>query len=187
MQTRKKGKMSTDIDVKIEFSGLKSGVYKYNFLLNKLFFSRFKNESLQDGEVAFEVTMQKSERLLVFDFSFLGCISSVCDRCLKPLEIPVSGNETLYVKFSNTEISEDENIVVLSENEYQIDLSQIMYEYVVTVLPMRHIHPDDYNGMSTCDRDMMGLLQKMQEKNEKDKEITIDPRWEKLKELKIKK
>jgi uncharacterized metal-binding protein YceD (DUF177 family) len=52
------------------------------------------------------------------------------------LEIPIAGEERLFVKFSDTETTDDENIIVVPENEYQIDLAHIMYEYVATALPM---------------------------------------------------
>ena len=73
---------------------------------------------------------------------------------------------------------------MIPENEYQIDLAHVMYEYIVTALPIQHIHPDDENGQSTCDSEMLSLLEKMQQKENNENEI--DPRWEKLKELKIK-
>jgi uncharacterized metal-binding protein YceD (DUF177 family) len=49
---------------------------------------------------------------------------------------------------------------------------------------MRCVHPDDENGNSTCDSEMLNLLDSMQQKEHDENEI--DPRWEKLKELKIK-
>lgn len=176
--------MTEKIDTKIQFSGLKSGKYTYDFTLNKIFFASFENESLEDGEVNFSVVMEKADHLLTFDFSFAGFVRSICDRCLQSLEIPIEGHERLFVKFSDTETSDDENIIVVPENEYQIDLAHIMYEYVATALPIQHIHPDDENGQSTCDSEMLSLLEKMQQKDNNDNEI--DPRWEKLKELKIK-
>ena len=176
--------MTNKVDTKIQFSGLKSGKYTYDFTLDGSFFSSFENESLEDGEVNFVVVMEKGEHLLTFDFSFTGCVRTVCDRCLQPIDIPVSGTERLFVKFSDTETSDDENIIVIPENEYQIELSHIMYEYVATALPMRCVHPDDENGNSTCDSEMLNLLDSMQQKEHDENEI--DPRWEKLKELKIK-
>ena len=176
--------MTNKVDTKIQFSGLKSGKYTYDFTLDGSFFSSFENESLEDGEVNFVVVMEKAEHLLTLDFSFTGCVRTVCDRCLRPLDIPVSGTERLFVKFSDTETSDDENIIVIPENEYQIELSHIMYEYVATALPMRCVHPDDENGNSTCDSEMLNLLDSMQLKEHDENEI--DPRWEKLKELKIK-
>lgn len=176
--------MTEKIDTKIQFSGLKSGKYTYDFTLNKTFFSLFENENLEDVEVNFSVVMEKGEHLLTFDFSFTGIVRSICDRCLQPLEIPIAGEERLFVKFSDTETADDENIIVVPENEYQIDLAHIMYEYVATALPMQRIHPDNENGLSTCDSEMLSLLEKMQQKENDENEI--DPRWEKLKELKIK-
>ena len=50
---------------------------------------------------------------------------------------------------------------------------------------MQHIHPDDANGNSTCDPEMLRLLKQHQEA-EPEGEQPIDPRWSKLFELKDK-
>jgi uncharacterized metal-binding protein YceD (DUF177 family) len=176
--------MAEKIDTKIQFSGLKSGKYNYDFTLNKTFFLTFENENLEDGEVIFSVLMEKGDHLLTFYFSFKGYVRTICDRCLRPLDVPVSGEEKLYVKFSDTESSDDENIMIIPENEHQLDLSQVLYEYVATALPMRCVHPTDENGQSACDSEMIDLLEGMQHQDNNEHEI--DPRWEKLKELKIK-
>ena len=48
MQFGKRTKMTEKVDTKIQFSGLKSGRYTYDFVLGKLFFSSFENENLED-------------------------------------------------------------------------------------------------------------------------------------------
>ena len=81
--------------------------------------------------------------------------------------------------------SDDDNILIIPENEYQIDLSQFLYECVATAVPMRNVHPDDENGNPTCDKEMLDLLQSVavDEENPAPQE-EVNPIWEKLKDLK---
>lgn len=173
--------MKNRLNTEIEFNGLKPGSYTYSYTLNKEFFSAFENEILSDGDVNFEVKMEKQERLILFNFTFSGKIITTCDRCLGELEVPVEGNETLCVKFSDTEESDNEDVVILPENAYKIDLAPWMYEYVAVAKPMQCIHPDDENGNSTCDPEMLKYL--VHDEPTKEEEPITDPRWDKLKEI----
>ena len=171
----------------IQFSGLKSGKYDFEFQLGKPFFERFENEEMADGNVTFQVQMERKERLLLFKMSFQGNVITQCDRCLGEMAIPVEGSPMLTVQISDNpnDESEDENVITLPEKESQIDLGQWMYEHIAIAMPMRHIHPDDANGNSTCDPAMLRLLEQHQE-SEPQGEQPIDPRWSKLFELKDK-
>lgn len=170
-------------DAEIQFSGLKSGSYDYHFTLEKAFFECFETEILTDGRVDFEVKLEKSERMLMFHFTFSGQVQTQCDRCLGELEVPVSGSQTLCVKFSDTETSDDEDVLFLPEKAHTIDLSQWMYEYMVIAMPMQCVHPDDEEGNSTCDPEMLKYLVNEDEQPSEEDEPIMDPRWEKLKEL----
>lgn len=173
--------MERNVDTTIQFSGLKSGRYNYSFALDGAFFSAFDNDIFEDGSVNFEVEMEKTERLLVFKFAFQGEVTTACDRCLGELSVEVAGEETLCVKFSDSEVSDDESVAILPEGSYQIDLAQWMYEYVVVAMPMQCVHPDDEHGNPTCDPMMMQYInnETPSESNEE-----IDPRWAALKDLK---
>ena len=173
--------MDSKSDTTIQFSGLKCGSYTYSFKLEKEFFEAFENENLNDGKVFFEVKLEKKEHFLMFYFNFEGTVKTVCDRCLGELDIPVSGNETLCVKFSDEEVSDDENVVFLPTNEYKIDLAQWMYEYVMIAIPIQCVHPDDENGNPTCDPEMLKYIsEEVPEAINED----IDPRWAALNNLK---
>lgn len=178
--------MKAKIDTTIQFSGLKSGKYVYNYVLDGSFFEGFENEDLRDGNVDFAVILEKSERHLLINFTFKGKIKSQCDRCLGELSIPVEGEQTLCVKFSDTETSEDEDVVFLPEDAYQIDLAQWMYEYVAVSMPMQKIHPE-----GECDPEMLKFISEERDDEEMDSDDEVkvlpdgetDPRWEALKKL----
>ena len=175
--------MDCKIDTTIQFSGLKSGIYTYDYTLDDSFFSEYKNEKILGGKVVFNVKLEKKERLMMIYFAYSGAVRTTCDRCLEEMEWPVDGEETLCVKFSDTEVSDDEDVVFLPENEYKIDLAQWMYEYVAVAMPIQCIHPDDKEGNPTCDPAMMKLLDDHRE-SEKTGDEETDPRWDALKKMK---
>ena len=172
-------RMEKKTDIKIQFSGLKPGVYEYEYHLDNTFFEPFENDDLRECEVDFKVRLEKKERLMVFDFFFTGTTELECDRCLKKLSVPLSGEQTLFVKFGEVQENEDENVVYLPEDESMIDLAQWMYEFVAVTVPMVHIHPEDENGNPTCDPDMLKYLSADMAATEE-----TDPRWDALKALK---
>ena len=175
--------MKPKIDTVVQFSCLKSGRYEYEHALDNSFFKTYENEDLQEGNVNFHVILEKRERTLLFTFAFQGTVKTTCDRCLGELLIPVEGDATLCVKFSDTETSDDEDTVILSEDAYQIDLAQWMYEYVVVSLPIQKVHAE-----GECDPEMLKYI--AEEHSERDdtevrelSEGESDPRWAPLKDL----
>lgn len=180
--------MKSKIDTTIQFSGLKTGCYEYEYMLDDAFFSSFENEELSQGTVRFMVKLEKTERLLMINFSFSGIMKAECDRCLGEMEVPVEGEEILCVKFSDTETSDREDEVILPTSAYKIDIAQWMYEYVAVAMPMQHVHPDDEEGNPTCDQEMLQYITGVaDEETDEDKVSTpneVDPRWAKLLDLK---
>lgn len=168
--------MSRNDDTTVRFSGLESGRYNYDFNLGKEFFERFENEELCDGNVKIAAVLEKNERVMMFEFELSGEVTVQCDRCLGELKVPVEGKESLNVRLSDTETSDDENVAILPEGAFEIDLAQWLYEYVAVRIPMQHIHPE-----GECDPEMTRFID---ERNEEKTEDEVDPRWAALKDLK---
>lgn len=173
--------MNPKVDTTIQFSGLKPGRYSYRYTLDRSFFEVFENEEICEGTVDFEVNLERHERMLMFYFAFNGKMKTTCDRCLGEMEVPVQGEQTLCVKFSDTETSEDEDVVILPDGAYEIDLAQWMYEYVAVSMPMQCVHPE-----GECDPEMLKYITEESEEDDEPKETAAgetDPRWEALKQL----
>ena len=111
--------MKPNIDTIVQFSGLKPGRYVFDYALDNSFFKTFENEELKDGNVDVEVHLERKERMLLFTFSFHGTVKTTCDRCLGEMEIPVEGEETLCVKFSDTETSDDDTLCEIQRHRNQ--------------------------------------------------------------------
>ena len=82
-----------------------------------------------------------------------------CDRCLEELVLPVDVMALLSVKSGREsdgrEVARegDREIVWLPEDNTELDLSQIVYDYTCLSLPMLKVHPD-----GQCNPDMVRFI-----------------------------
>ncbi len=164
----------------IEFSGLKTGLYDFDFEVDTSFFDFFKNEDAQDGSLKVHVDMDRQERMLVLDFHIFGTVKVICDRCLDLFDFPVESMQQIIAKFGDEDAEEDENLIVISEKQHKINVAQFIYEFIILALPIQKIHPDDENGNPTCDPSMLKKLEELQNQG------GTDSRWDALKKLKDK-
>ncbi|RLD59003.1 MAG: DUF177 domain-containing protein [Bacteroidetes bacterium] len=158
----------------IPFVGLKEGVHDYEFEIGKSFFESFEYSEIEQGSIRAEVSMEKKERMLIFNFRLSGEVQLPCDRCLAPLNMPIEGADRLIVKFGLEYEEESEEILVIPETDSQIDISSFIYEYIMLKLPIQKIHPE---GENLCDQTVV-------EKLEQHAQADTDPRWDALKDLK---
>ncbi len=167
---------------KIRFKELELGEYNFDFGIDKLFFDEFEKSEIKEGKLTAIVNLLKEERNITLDISIDGVVNIICDRCLEYFEFPVHFTGKLYIK-PNTDIKEEKDFIIgIEEDDTEINLSQYFYESIHLSLPLKRVHPDDKDGNSTCDAEMLKLLEK--HKKDQDSE-SIDPRWEKLKNLNV--
>lgn len=161
----------------IQFVGLEPGNHQFEFEVNNSFFEHFEFSLIQQGKVQIGVALEKMERMMIFNITLEGKVLVTCDRCNDEFYSPVSDLQKLIVKLGAEYTEESEDVVVIPETEYQFNLAPYIYEFIHLALPARLLHPDDEEGQSTCDPEMLRLLEKL---NTVD---TVDPRWEALKKL----
>ena len=174
--------MNTDATTKIRFSSLKYGTYTYHYDVGDAFFKTFENESLTRGNVHFDLTLEKKETAMLLRFDFEGTVGTTCDRCLEEMDIPVSGSQTICIKQSDDEESDNEDLIILPTTAYEVDVAQWMYEFVVVAIPMHHVHADDEQGRSLCNPFIIDYL-KRNEEEAPSNSATADPRWDTLRQL----
>jgi len=163
----------------IPFRGLNLGVHNYNWEVDKTFFEAIENPEIEDCKLNINLEFEKQDRMMVLGFNITGTIETLCDRCLENLTLPIDSNETLYIKFGSERKEESEDVLIIPESEYQVDISKLINEYVTLSIPMKKVHQEDETGKSGCNEETIKKLQEVS------KNKSIDPRWEKLKNLKI--
>ena len=115
----------------IPFKGLSFGVHDYNWEIDKKFFEAIENTEINEGNLTVDLNLEKQERMMIFSFSITGEIKTQCDRCLDDLYIPIELNEVMYYKFGLESKEESDDVIILSDNEYQIDISELINEYII--------------------------------------------------------
>ena len=131
----------------IPLNGLAAGESRFSWHAGTEFFDTFGNEEIIDADIDVSVTVEKSGRYLGADCEIDGSVVVACDRCLEDLRMPVETDVLLSVKFGDEESSEDHQegereIVFVPEGEAELDLSQIIYDYVCLALPMQRHHAE---------------------------------------------
>lgn len=153
----------------IHFVGLKIGTHGYEFDINKAFFEGVENTLIDDAKVKVNLALEKKETMMIAEFSLSGVVSTPCDRCNDPLEIPIQGDYRIVYKFG-TEVSEDENLIVLHPEAFELNVAPSIYELLVISLPIRSIHP-----VGECNEAVMDLYNKyIVNANEPDEEWDED-------------
>ena len=172
-------------DYKIRIAGVEIGTYSYSMICDKAFFELSEISELEDGLLNLQIEMDKSEKMLDLKFHFAGEVVSPWDRCLDPVTIPMDFDEQLIVNLvpeGEENFENDENIWMVDENIYELDLFHFIYETIRLALPHRIVHPDDENGNSTCNPE---VLKKLESLKQTEKPQEIDERWAALKDLKL--
>ncbi|MDR0789211.1 MAG: DUF177 domain-containing protein [Bacteroidales bacterium] len=164
----------------LEVRALPTGTSEADYLITKELFESFDNEDIKAANVECKVQIDKSEQLIYLSLLFEGVITVECDRCLDNLDIKISHNDSLYLKFSNGEEQTDENVIAINEKENVFDLSQLLYESVLVNKPLRCVHGEV--GEGECNKAMIEMLGRQEQMNEEMEEI--DPRWAALKKIK---
>ncbi len=162
----------------IEFKGLKEGLHEFEFEVKDAFFEHFEQGLVNKGSVQVTVTLEKRSFFMKLFFDVKGWVELVCDRCLENYQQKLKNSYELFVKFGDKESDDDEIIWILPE-EHKINLAQLIYEYIILSIPLKQVHPDNKNGESGCNKEMLDKLEKFKLREEKNK--TIDPRWSALK------
>ena len=110
----------------VKLNGPASGRTAFNWKADKEFFDQFGNPDILDADV--DVQAQVADHGITVDVKckIEGTVVVPCDRCLDDLELEVATDfEESYTPESD-----------------ELDLSQDVYDYVCTALPLQRVHPE---------------------------------------------
>lgn len=166
----------------LPFRGLSEGKHLFDFDVNDRFFAEFENSEVEKGDLKIQVELEKRSTHMRLSFSISGVVQIVCDRCLENFNYPLESTRELLVKFSEKRVEDEAELIYLHPNDFQIEIAQYIYEFVILSLPIRRIHPDGENGETLCDPVMIKKLDEMRYHGN-DLDEPEDPRWKELKKF----
>lgn len=144
----------------IQLSGLQEGHNFFDFAVDTSFFDLFEESEVKEGCLTASVDILKRKSFYELTLSIEGTVNVVCDRCLDSFAMPIKTQKLLIIKqgFNNVEDEEDDDIIVLQGQKTLLDLKQYIYDFIIISLPLQRVHPDDANGDSGCNHDMLSKL-----------------------------
>lgn len=138
----------------VPFSSLSYGEHTFSFTIEDAFFSYYEHSLIESGTIQIDMVLRKSETMLSTNYQVVGTINTTCDRCNDPIQIDISGDFKLVFKFGREE-SDNEELVILPPEAYQLELADFFYEFVNVLRPNRVVHPE-----GECNEEMVEVLRK---------------------------
>jgi len=163
----------------LPISGLKVGNHEFEFLLDQSFFKKFEASPIDSGSVAVQVFLDKRPDMLVLSFTIKGKIAAECDRCLAEIDLPISGNHDLIVKFQPEEAEPVPELVFMDREATELDISSYIYEFVCLSVPIIKTYDCADEDPIPCNEDLLDILDGDEEEPSSD-----NPIWDALKDLK---
>jgi uncharacterized protein len=169
----------------IAFKGLKEGKHQYEFDIDDKFFDEFENSEVKKGSVKAEVILNKQSTLMSLQMTVKGDVELLCDRCLENYIQEVENKSDMYIKFGSEAEEMSDEVIVITSDQNQLNVAQYLYELVILGLPIKHVHPDDEDGNTTCDPEMIEKLNEylVDDIKSEEEEEPVDERWSELKKL----
>jgi uncharacterized metal-binding protein YceD (DUF177 family) len=171
-------------DYSIPHVGLKLGKHEFEYLVDDQFFKAFEGATIEHCKVDIKLLLEKKETLFVLDFYVDGVVTVNCDRCAEPFEKEIFGDFQCLVKYKDERDENVENtdeIIYIFRDASYIQIADLLYDFIHLCLPMQLIHPDNKDGLSSCNPDVIKYLASSREIKPTEEE---DPRWAALKKLK---
>ncbi|MBC8319161.1 MAG: DUF177 domain-containing protein [Bacteroidetes bacterium] len=162
----------------IPIKGLCDGDHQYTYKIDDEFFRSFEHFDIEKGLLNLIIDLTKESTLMDFRFQFKGNVELQCDRCLDKFNMNIENSFRLIVKYGEIYEEVSDEIITIPSSQNNIELRQLIYEYINLMVPIKKVHPDDDFGKTTCNKEMIIQLNKYSEQKS-------DPRWDALKNIKL--
>ncbi len=134
------------MNCKIDIKGLTLGEHIVDIPIDGTFFESYENDIVSDADLNVNIKISKSVGWVKAEMDIEGFVIVPCDRCLEDLKLPVSVSAPFTVKFSSWSDDDSDggvdDMIILDKNESDLDLSQLIYDYVCLSFPIRKVHPE---------------------------------------------
>lgn len=176
----------------IPVKGLALGEHEVDYTVDAKFFDCFEDSEIKNADVEVLVHASRTSSFIELDFKIEGDVQVTCDRCLEEFPQPISFEGSLFVKFSSLVQDDQGDVIYVDPNEGELNLAQYIYESICLSLPYQKIHPEDEEGNSTCNPEMMERLEAIETNfneqpasvdSEDDEEGEEEMPWEEIKKL----
>ena len=170
-------------DYKIKLGGITNGKNSFLFEIKDQFFETFTLSDVGHAEITATALLDKDGEKLALTLTIDGKINKLlCDICTEEISVNITAETNVIIKITDEDLTSTDEIIYIKKSENEIDLEQLIFELIILNLPKKRQHPLNDRGGVICNEEMVNLIEKYTVKQEK----SSDPRWDALKDLKIK-
>lgn len=136
------------------------------------------NQEVYPYDIFVRVEFNKFEKNISSSITVNTLTHFLCDRCLNHINRNMEINFHVLFHYNGDNLSsEEENVVLISRDQQEIDLTPFIEEYLVLSIPMKVVCAEDCKGICPgCGADLNKEACKCTKK-------VHDPRWQKLYDL----
>lgn len=164
----------------LPIQGLKTGVHHFKFEVDSAFFAQFEGSPVQDGNVHFDLNLDKRPDMLLLDFSLEGSVKTECDRCTATIDLPIEDERQLIVKFGDAAGESEDEVVFISREASEFNVAKYLYEFIVLALPITNVYDCENDSAPPCNFEVLEHLKT------DNPEENPDSVWDSLRDLKSK-
>ena len=167
----------------IHFLGLKNAIHHFEYEIGAPFFKLYEKSLISEANLLVKLSLDKKDSFFILNFQVDGLVNLPCDRCNELFDYELMTDFEIIVKFEEVEngVVDEADVVYISSNETSINVADLIYDYIIINIPIQVFHPNDKDGNSTCNPEILEKLKTLPRVEEE-----IDPRWSSLNKLKSK-
>ena len=167
----------------IPFIGLKQGKHLFEYEIDNTFFDAYGFNEFNYSSLRVTLVFEKKTTFFELNFEVNGTVNVDCDTSLEPFNQKINGNLPLVIKFGQKYNDDNDEMIIIPHEYYELDVSQFIYELIILSVPTKKVHPKVLDG--TMDSEALNKLRELEIKKNKStsNEDITDPRWDKLKSL----
>ncbi|KRP29685.1 YceD family protein [Polaribacter sp.] len=167
----------------IPFVGLSEGNHDFKYIIENEFFEYFNFDEFESAILEVSLNFFKKSTMLELVFKVKGTVEVPCDITTELYHQKIKATLPLVVKFGQEYNEDNEEILILSHDAYQLNVAQYIYEMIILAIPNKRVHPKVLDG--TMESETLKKLKELEVKEVKEENTAeeADPRWDKLKNL----
>jgi uncharacterized metal-binding protein YceD (DUF177 family) len=165
----------------VNLGEITSGKNSFSFQIKDQFFESFAFLDVENGDINAIANICKDGEKMSLNLIVEGQLNQlVCDICTDDLSVDLSAETNMVIEKTDSDLVSTDEVYYVKKSEKKIDLKQLFFELIVLNIPKKRQHNLDNMGKSTCNKEMLDLVNKYSQVEQK----TSDPRWDVLKCLK---
>jgi uncharacterized metal-binding protein YceD (DUF177 family) len=168
-------------DFTVQLGSITNGKNYFSFEIKDQFFEAFTFSDVEHANISAVGILDKDGENISLNLIIDGEINQLaCDICTDELSVKISAETDVIIKKTDKDLVSTDEIFYIKKSKNKLDLKHLIFELIVVNTPKKRQHPLDKRGNSTCNKEMIDLVNKYTQVRKK----SSDSRWDALKSLK---